>query len=520
MTTWPDVDIFAHAHGNHFADAYHPIDECIALPVQSNVAVFKCRRNPATGTCRDLEVFPSTLSPSHEASETSSDAAYRYIAWSASRPTYLAAATLHHVNVWLVSTESSQSTERCPSVFCLDEVPSRICGLKWNPQTSLLMIHTTMTLYHVSFEIQPNGLPTTHMRELKSPLKMSKQVAAWNAAGTRFLLAGGSTLAWFAWSSPASACANDPAMTGTATVPSDGPIVGLLSLGDVGLVVTTERKLQLAAPAVHLTESTASSFLSLAAPPSGIIDLSHMKSSTAGPSLSSLVLPELHASTPFSHGLVLSDLHPFTPSPTTNMPSLDDHLKSPIKMSPAPPVAAAVFFEWTTAASPFDKTKVCLAHTSSLALPHLAVPDMLASVGTDTTHVVAFGSSTTASTVVLASLTTDEFQIVEELPLDAKRVHGLALATHHDKLLVHVLEREKPSSPPAFFRAAMQSTCALAYDAIEATTAPPHVQTSRKDDVASIVARLMAHMDTRFDAIENILTKMDARLSRLEGSAS
>ncbi|KAG9411802.1 hypothetical protein AC1031_017435 [Aphanomyces cochlioides] len=429
----------------------------------------------------DLECHQPIAPPldcKHDAAQES----IQYIGWpkySEQFPTYLAAATLKRVHVWRLDHPRT-----ILSIATIQDLPSRVCGLTWNPQTPLLAIHTTTQVHLVSVSAKTQEVKQTN------PINATKQYASWNPKGDTLFIAGGSSVATLTWPKANDILETVPHVSVDAmNEPKLGAIVGLTILSNSSFVVSTERNVHVVDPIPALRPAVAVPTVETKS--EGIIDLTHVKKLQP----SSLLLPELHQN-------MADVIATAFPRLDTTTPRLSDTQQQTAPSNTSPTTASAILFTQS------EHGRWC--KTQSLALPQFATPDILHS---HASGVIAVASHLTVSAIVLLSSNSGELKIVNELALPSRQIHGLHLLSNRAKLLVRVLEMQKPQRHGFF--ASSKHLRSLEYRSFEMEMpTPENKEVSRPEEIT--LTTLQALIETRFDRMEALLNDMDRRLRRLE----
>ncbi|KAF0751349.1 hypothetical protein AaE_006411 [Aphanomyces astaci] len=499
---------------NPFHEAYSPLVDCIAIPAQAQLNVFRCRTTAATGEFGKLEI----LAQANRAAIKASDP-YLHVSWSRHRHgnrVFLAAATLTDVEVW----EWKHQSKALQSLRVLKNVSKRICALHWHPLEATLLVHSSTTLKFVSVT-EPDD--DDDWLELSTPTTTSKQLSCWNSSGTHLAITGGTTVTVFSWIQSTEADSPTRWRTEPAAMPTlevDNCIVALAFLTDHAVVVTTERP-------VHVKPPSSPPFLMAIAPArpilahvadveptaSHVIDLMHVKSSTSTSSSFSLVLPVK----PCSVAHIFHDI-----------------LNTMYKRHPVVACAQAIVISWTRT----EPTVLC--RSAAVDMPKLAIPDMVATCRTGTTDVVAVavGSHVSSSAILVGQYkrggspqlawTLDDDKdggmIVWPTP---RQVHGLTMTrskTHGDDgvVLVHVLDSHKPSGFSFASSSASTISRSLAYHAhVRRIIAPPSsslLPPSSSLSLVEMVESLRSLIENRFNQVDGKLHALDRRLQRVEAA--
>ncbi|ETV99495.1 hypothetical protein H310_08170 [Aphanomyces invadans] len=512
---WAVVDVAAHRHRNHLCEAYSPLVECIALPVESKVSVFRCRGQDTTGKFGALEL----LAQAQRAANTATSP-YLHVAWSKHRHhtrVYLAAATLTDVDVW----EWNPAACTLHSVRVFLNVSPRICGLQWHPLEWTLLIHSSSALKFVSLESPDADC------QVSNPIASARQLARWNPSGTHFAITGGATVTvfkWLKWNAPYSNGTAHLRVTALSSLDLDTrTIVGLDFVSDHGLLVTTERPVQVTRSnaASPLTIAQTSRAVARASTSFGshgdVVDLMHIKAS----STAFLVLPELNQVATVQSCHSTPPAAPVSQVPASASSSLVlPELHPPHNVAHASAVkgAQAHFVSWTLA----EPTLQC---TATLDIPQLASPDMVATCSTGPNQsVVAIGSHLTSKTILLGRYAArDQLEWLPDddcISLPSRQVHGLRLTPSRDatSVVVHVLCGVKP--PGGFFVPSAACARPLAYEAhTRRALCRPHAidpTGSPSSSLVEMVSHLRHFIETRFDRVEDSLRTLDRRLQCVE----
>ncbi|ETV76701.1 hypothetical protein H257_09177 [Aphanomyces astaci] len=529
---WVDVDVMTHRHRNHLSDSYSPLVDCIAIPAQDQLNVFRCRTTAATGEFGELEI----LAQANRAAIKASDP-YLHVSWSRHRHgnrVFLAAATLTDVQVW----EWKHQSKALQSLRVLKNVSKRICALHWHPLEATLLVHSSTTLKFVSVT-EPDD---DDWLELSTPTTTPKQLSCWNPSGTHLAITGGTTVTVLSWIQSTEADSPTRWRTEPAAMPTmevDNCIVALAFLTDHAVVVTTERP-------VHVKPPSSPPFLMAIAPArpilahvadveptaSHVINLMHVKSSTSTSSTFSLVLPELSSRSIWGD---TEHIAPPIPSASAFSSLLDEGGDgSNTTSQPVVACAQAIVISWTRT----EPTVLC--RSAAVDMPKLAIPDMVATCRTGTTNVVAVavGSHVSSSAILVGQYKRggspqlawtldddkDSGMIVWPTP---RQVHGLTMTrskTHGDDgvVLVHVLDSHKPSGFSFASSSASTISRSLAYHAhVRRIIAPPSsslLPPSSSLSLVEMVASLRSLIENRFNQVDGKLHALDRRLQRVEAA--